>query len=163
MTSIVPEIRAGLFSAHRGPLALRRNSRNLISALETPRESSLSNFRATAGLSLVVLTGGPALTAEDVHSTKFWISHCKKADMACIGYLQAMLDINNLDRESGAPVKWCAPRQLVLDDRRKTILRGLRAKPIAPEVPFVEVRPNDRLARHSLESPHVSDRRTDAC
>jgi hypothetical protein len=51
--------------------------------------------------------------------------------MACIGYLQAMLDINNLDRESGAPVKWCAPRQLVLDDLRKTILRGLRAKPIS--------------------------------
>ena len=84
-----------------------------------------------------MLTAGPSPAAEDVHSTKFWIKHCKKADMACIGYLQAMLDINNFDQQNGVPVKWCAPHEIILDDLRKTILRGLRAKPIAPEIPFV--------------------------
>ena len=121
-----------------GVLALPSNSRNFIRVFRIAEESLLGNFRATIALALAVLTAGPALAAEDVHSTRFWISHCKKADMACIGYLQAMLDINNLDRENGAPVKWCAPHQIILDDLRKTILRGLRAKPIAPEVPFVD-------------------------
>jgi Rap1a immunity proteins len=102
----------------------------------------LSKFRATAALTLVVLTAGPSLAAEDVHSTKFWIKHCKQADMACIGYLQAMLDINNLEQENGAPVKWCAPHQIILEDLRKTILRGIRAKPNAPEVPFVTAATN---------------------
>ena len=97
----------------------------------------MNNFRVIAALGFVMLAAGPLPAAEDVHSTKFWISHCKKSDAACIGYLQAMLDINNFDQQNGVPVKWCAPDEIILDDLRKTILRGLRAKPIAPEVPFV--------------------------
>jgi hypothetical protein len=98
----------------------------------------LTNYRDAAALWLVALTAGPLpAAAEDIHSTKFWISHCRNADMACIGYLQAMLDINNLEQSNGAPVKWCAPHQIVLDDLRKTILRGLRAKQIASDLPFV--------------------------
>ncbi len=68
--------------------------------------------------------------------------------MACIGYLQAMLDINNLEEGTGAPVKWCAPHQITLDDLRKTILHGLKAKPIAADVPFVTGATNELITAY---------------
>jgi Rap1a immunity proteins len=101
-----------------------------------------------AALGFVMLGASPLPAAEDVHSTRFWISHCKKADMACIGYLQAMLDINSFDQQNGVPVKWCAPHEIILDDLRKKILRGLRAKPVAPEVPFVTAATNTLITAY---------------
>jgi hypothetical protein len=57
--------------------------------------------------------------------------------MACIGYLQALLDTNNFNRESGIHVAWCAPNVLRLDDLRVTIIRGLKAKPDKLSLPFI--------------------------
>lgn len=84
----------------------------------------------------------PLRAEQDIHAGKFWLSHCQKADMACIGYLQAMLDINNLDRENGTAVKWCAPPVLRLDDLRLTIIRGLKAHPDQLSLPFVTLATN---------------------
>jgi hypothetical protein len=79
---------------------------------------------------------------QDVNTAKFWLPHCQKADMACIGYLQALLDMNNLERENGVAVKWCAPNVLRLDDLRLTIIRELKAKPEQLSLPFITLATN---------------------
>lgn len=83
------------------------------------------------------LQAGPLRAEQDIHAAKFWLSHCEKSDMACIGYLQALLDQNNFDRESGTHVKWCAPNVLRLEDLRLTVIRELKAKPDKLSSPFV--------------------------
>jgi hypothetical protein len=88
-------------------------------------------------LQTVPLQGRPLHAEQDIHAAKFWLSHCEKADMACIGYLQALLDANNLNRENGIQVTWCAPNVLRLDDLRLTIIRELKAKPKKLSSPFI--------------------------
>lgn len=88
-------------------------------------------------LQMVPLQARPLRTEQDIHAAKFWLSHCEKSDMACIGYLQALLDTNNFNRESGIHVAWCAPNVLRLDDLRVTIIRELKAKPEKLSLPFI--------------------------
>jgi hypothetical protein len=96
-------------------------------------------FRIPAAIVVcAVLLQSSALSAEsDIHAAKFWQSHCKKSDMVCIGYLQALLDINNASRENGEHVRWCAPLVVRLDDIRLTILREMKAKPERLSIPFI--------------------------
>lgn len=68
--------------------------------------------------------------------------------MICIGYLQALLDINNLSRENGVHVRWCAPHVVRLDDIRLTILREMKAKPEKLSMPFAE------FAMNALETAY---------
>ena len=62
--------------------------------------------------------------------------------MACIGYLQAMLDINNLERQNGTHVQWCAPEIIKLEDLRLIIIRKLKAEPDKLTSPFVTLATN---------------------
>ena len=62
--------------------------------------------------------------------------------MACIGYLQAMLDINNLERQNGTHVQWCAPEIIKLEDLRLIIIRKLKAEPDKLTLPFVTLATN---------------------
>jgi len=84
-----------------------------------------------------MLQSAPVSAETDVRAAKFWLSHCQKADMACIGYLQAMLDINNHQRENGIHVQWCAPVIVRLDEMRLIIIRKLKADPAKLALPFV--------------------------
>jgi hypothetical protein len=79
----------------------------------------------------------PASAEPDVHTAKFWLPHCQKSDMACIGYLQALLDINNFERENGIQVQWCAPEIVKLEDMRLIIISKLKADPDKLTSPFV--------------------------
>jgi hypothetical protein len=88
-------------------------------------------------LQAMPLQARPQSAEQDIHAAKFWLSHCEKSDMACIGYLQALLDANNFDRDNGAHVKWCAPHILRLEDLRLTIVRELKAKPDKLSSPFI--------------------------
>jgi hypothetical protein len=90
----------------------------------------------------------PARAEQDVHTAKFWLPHCQKSDMACIGYLQAMLDLNNLERENGLHVQWCAPKVMKLEDLRLVIVRKLKAEPEKLTLPFVTLATNALISAY---------------
>jgi hypothetical protein len=90
----------------------------------------------------------PVRAEQDIHAGKFWLSHCQKSNMACIGYLQAMLDINNLQRENGIHVQWCAPEIIQLDEMRLIIIRKMKAEPEKLSLPFVTLATNALISAY---------------
>lgn len=100
------------------------------------KDRSLLKLLLIAALCALILPIS-AQAEQDVRAAKFWLPHCVKADMACIGYLQALLDINHFERENGIQVQWCAPDAMKLDDLRLLIIRKLKADPDKLTLPFV--------------------------
>lgn len=103
----------------------------------TWKDSALFRTRVAIIVCAVLFQSSVLRAEPDIHAAKFWQSHCQKSDMACIGYLQALLDINNASRENGEHVRWCAPHIVRLDNIRLTILREMKAKPEKLSTPFI--------------------------
>ncbi|ADJ22797.1 hypothetical protein Hden_0983 [Hyphomicrobium denitrificans ATCC 51888] len=113
-----------------------------------PKDSSLAKIFSIVALCVLMLQATPVSAEPDVHTAKFWLPHCQKSDMACIGYLQALLDINNLERENGYHVQWCAPEIIKLEDLRVVIVRKLKAEPDSLSSPFVRVATNALISAY---------------
>ncbi|AGK58244.1 hypothetical protein HYPDE_32858 [Hyphomicrobium denitrificans 1NES1] len=112
------------------------------------KDSSLPKLSFVVALCALMLQTIPACAEQDVHTAKFWLPHCQKSDMACIGYLQALLDINNLERENGIQVQWCAPEIIKLEDLRVIIVRKLKAEPDKLTSPFVTLATNALISAY---------------
>lgn len=122
--------------------------RDVASAALHLKDSSLAKIISIVALCVLMLQTTPVSAEPDVHTAKFWLSHCQKSDMACIGYLQALLDINNLERENGIQVQWCAPEIVKLEDLRLIIVRKLKAEPDSLSSPFVTVATNALISAY---------------
>ena len=112
------------------------------------KDSSLAKILSTVALCALMLQTLSVRAEPDVHTAKFWLPHCQKSDMACIGYLQALLDINNLERENGFQVQWCAPEIMKLEDLRVIIVRKLKAEPENLSSPFVTLATNALISAY---------------
>jgi hypothetical protein len=112
------------------------------------KDSSLPKLSFIVALCALMLRTTSACAEQDVHTAKFWLPHCQKSDMACIGYLQALLDINNFERENGIHVQWCAPEIIKLEDLRLIIVRKLKAEPDKLMSPFVTLATNALISAY---------------
>lgn len=112
------------------------------------RYSSLFKVSFIFALCALMFLAAPVRAEQDIRAGKFWLSHCQKSNMACIGYLQAMLDINNLQRENGIHVQWCAPEIIQLDEMRLIIIRKMKAEPEKLSLPFVTLATNALISAY---------------
>jgi len=122
--------------------------RDLAPAALHLKDSPLGKIISVVALCMLLFQTTPVRAEPDVHTAKFWLPHCQKSNMACIGYLQALLDINNLERENGLHVQWCAPEIIKLEDLRVIIVRKLKAEPDSLSLPFVTVATNALISAY---------------